>query len=81
MENKTRFMVGMMKPTKLDFITKISLSKKDLELMESFLNDKGYVFLNAIKLKEPGKYGQSHRLEIDTWKPKPQAPKPETLTF
>lgn len=52
-------------------IQKISFSRKDLELMMDNLNEKGYINLNRIAKKEVDKYGNSHYLVIDEWKPQP----------
>jgi deoxycytidine triphosphate deaminase len=50
-------------------IQKISFSKKDLELLLDNLNEKGYVNLNRIAKKETDKYGNTHYMVIDEWKP------------
>jgi len=53
-------------------IQKISFSRKDLELMMDNLNEKGYINLNRIEKKEVDKYGNTHYLVIDEWKPTEQ---------
>jgi hypothetical protein len=52
-------------------IQKLSFSKKDLELLLDNLNEKGYVNLNRIAKKETDKYGNTHYMVIDDWKPAP----------
>jgi hypothetical protein len=53
-------------------IQKISFSRKDLELMMDNLNEKGYINLNRIEKRETDKYGNTHYLVIDEWKPTEQ---------
>jgi hypothetical protein len=53
-------------------IQKISFSRKDLELMMDNLNEKGYINLNRIEKRETDKYGNTHYLVIDEWKPTSQ---------
>jgi hypothetical protein len=48
----------------------ISFSKKDLDEMKGYLNEKGYINLRCTKRKEPSQYGQTHSIVLDTWKPK-----------
>jgi hypothetical protein len=62
-------------------IQKISFSRKDLELMMDNLNEKGYINLNRIEKKEVDKYGNTHYLVIDEWKPKQSAPADNDLGF
>jgi hypothetical protein len=62
-------------------IQKISFSRKDLELMMDSLNEKGYINLNRIEKKEVDKYGNTHYLVIDEWKPKQSAPADDDLGF
>jgi hypothetical protein len=50
-------------------IQKISFSRKDLEVLLDNLNEKGYVNLNRVAKKETDKYGNTHYLVIDDWKP------------
>lgn len=74
MENKKTY-VGTAKQktinTKLGEmeVIKLSFSKKDLELLIASLNEKGWVNLDQVKRKEVGKYGETHSISIDTWKP------------
>jgi hypothetical protein len=50
-------------------IQKISFSRKDLEVLLENLNEKGYVNLNRVAKKETDKYGNTHYMVIDDWKP------------
>jgi hypothetical protein len=50
-------------------IQKISFSRKDLELLLDNLNEKGYVNLNRVAKKETDKFGNTHYMVIDEWKP------------
>jgi len=50
-------------------IQKLSFSRKDLEILLDNLNEKGYVNLNRIAKKETDKYGNTHYMVIDDWKP------------
>ena len=50
-------------------IHKISFSRKDLEVLLENLNEKGYVNLNRVAKKETDKYGNTHYMVIDEWKP------------
>lgn len=34
-------------------------------------NDKGYINLDFNPRKQPGKYGESHNVTVDEWKPTP----------
>ncbi len=50
-------------------IQKISFSRKDLEVLLDNLNEKGYVNLNRIAKKETDKFGNTHYLVIDEYRP------------
>jgi hypothetical protein len=54
-------------------LIRLSFSKKDIETMLTFLNEKGWVNVNCGKRKETGKYGETHSLSIDEWKPEQKA--------
>jgi len=54
------------------FGVRLSFSRKDLETMQSNLNEKGYINLNLNERKEIGKYGETHSMTVDTWKPQSQ---------
>ena len=59
-------------------LLKISFSKSDLEMMQSMLNEKGWINLNVNKRKEPSQYGDTHSIVVDTWKPDgQQSPAPQ----
>ena len=84
METKTKLYVGTAKQKTINTkfgemeVVKISYSKKDLELMMANLNEKGWVNLDQTKRKEVGKYGETHSMVIDLWKPTtPPANTPE----
>ena len=42
---------------------------KLIEQLQQNTNEKGYVNLAISKRKEPGKYGETHCVWLDTWKP------------
>lgn len=75
METKTKLYVGTAKQKTINTkfgemeVVKISYSKKDLELMMANLNEKGWVNLDQTRRKEVGKYGETHSMVIDEWKP------------
>ena len=46
---------------------KVSFKLADVQ---QYVNDKGYVNLVIAERKEVGKYGETHTVTIDTWKPK-----------
>jgi hypothetical protein len=50
-------------------LMKVSFSRRDLETMTANLNDKGYINLVVSERREPDKYGNTHSVSIDTWKP------------
>jgi hypothetical protein len=41
-----------------------------IEQLNAMKNDKGYVNLGISIRKEPGQYGDTHSLWLDTWQPK-----------
>jgi hypothetical protein len=41
-----------------------------IEQIKAITNEKGYFNLEIQKRKEPGKYGDTHYLKVDEWKPK-----------
>jgi len=53
-------------------IVKLSFSSNDLANMSGNLNEKGYINLVLSKRREEGKYGETHYMTLDTWKPTPQ---------
>ena len=50
-------------------LLKLSFSKKDLELMLSKLNAKGYINLNCNERKSESEWGHTHSMQIDDWQP------------
>ena len=55
-------------------LLKISFNAQDLQLMQSMLNEKGWINLNCNRRQQPSQYGQTHSIVIDEWKPQQQAP-------
>ena len=47
----------------------ISFKREDLEKMIENLNEKGYINLTMNKRKEDGKYGETHSLTLNDYKP------------
>ena len=47
---------------------KISFKIADIQ---QYANDKGYVNLVVAERKEPDKFGNTHSVAVDTWKPDP----------
>jgi hypothetical protein len=56
-------------------VFKVSFSKDDLKSMANHLNERGYVNLDMIQMKAPDKFGRTHYIKYDTWKPTMQAAK------
>jgi hypothetical protein len=46
---------------------------KLIEQLQQHVNEKGYVNLGVSDRKEKGKYGETHTVWLDTWKPTPRA--------
>lgn len=42
---------------------------KVIEEIRKHTNEKGYINLEILKRKEPGKYGETHYVKVDTWEP------------
>ena len=40
-----------------------------IEFLRQHVNEKGYVNLGISRRKEEGKYGETHTVWLDTWKP------------
>lgn len=53
-------------------LLKVSFNSTDLQLMQSMLNEKGWINLNINRRQQPSQYGQTHSIQIDEWKPQPQ---------
>ena len=49
---------------------------KLIEQLPSLANEKGYVNLGVSERKEKGKFGETHSVWLDTWKPTPRADAP-----
>lgn len=60
--------------TKFGDAFKISLSKKDINSIVAFMktNNLDWCNLEMMERKEPDKYGKTHWIAIDTWKPEPK---------
>lgn len=51
-------------------IMKVSFHAQTMiDFLKQHANEKGYVNLGLSERKEPGKYGDTHCLWLDTWKP------------
>lgn len=51
-----------------------------IEFLNQHKNEKGYVNVGVSRRKEVGKYGETHTVWLDTWKPDPnrqRQPQPE----
>jgi hypothetical protein len=71
MNQQNKIYVGFAK--QIDFanggnIIKISLNESDIAKLQDNLTD-GKIRLALMKRKEADKWGNTHSLEIDTWKP------------
>ncbi len=54
-------------------ILKISFKSKELvDFIRVNTNDKGYFNIGVSPRREAGRYGDTHSVWLDTWKPKPQ---------
>lgn len=52
------------------FGLKVSGKLSDIvEELKKHTNEKGYINLEFFKRKEPGKYGDTHGVKLDDWKP------------
>ena len=69
MSEKTYVGSGKLIKTSNGELMKVSFSRRDLETMTANLNDKGYINLVVSERREPDKYGNTHSVSIDTWKP------------
>jgi hypothetical protein len=50
---------------------KVSLSRENLDVLYNNLSDKGYVAICVAKRRENDKFGNTHSVTLDTWKPDP----------
>ena len=49
---------------------KVSAKLEDLiSELKQHVNEKGYINLDLNPRKEPGKYGETHSVTVDEWKP------------
>lgn len=69
MADKIYVWSGKQRDTNFGPLLKVSFSKNDIETLSNNINEKGYVNLVVSERKSPGKYGETHSLFIDTWKP------------
>ena len=53
-------------------IVKISMTKSDVQKLSENLNEKGFVNLKIQERREADKYGNTHSVLIDDWKPNTQ---------
>lgn len=53
-------------------LLKLSIGPKDLETITANVNEKGWINLLVRKRKEAGKYGETHSICVDQWKPETQ---------
>lgn len=49
--------------------------------IKKYANDKGYINLEIKERKEPGRYGHTHYVVLDTWEPKEVSKHEENLPF
>lgn len=52
-------------------ILKTTYSRENLDVLYNNLNDKGYVSTVTSKRRENDKFGNTHSVTLDTWKPDP----------
>jgi hypothetical protein len=50
---------------------------KLIEQLQQHANEKGYVNLGISERREKGKYGETHTVWLDTWKPTPKHEAPD----
>ena len=57
-------------------------ANKVIEEIKKPTNETGYFNFELLKRKEAGKYGETHYVKVDDWKPTPkeEAPKPAKKT-
>lgn len=48
-------------------------AEKVIAEIQKYTNEKGYFNFELCKRKEPGKYGETHYVKNDDWKPTPKA--------
>ena len=47
-------------------------ANKVIEEIKKHTNEKGYFNFELLKRKEAGKYGETHYVKVDDWKPTPK---------
>ena len=50
---------------------------KLIEQLQQHVNEKGYVNLGVSERKEKGRFGETHTVWLDTWKPTPKHETPD----
>jgi hypothetical protein len=53
-------------------LLKLSMGPKDIQNLYDNRNEKGWINLVVKKRKETGKYGETHSICVDNWKPEKQ---------
>lgn len=53
-------------------------ANKVIEEIKKHTNEKGYFNFELLKRKEAGKYGETHYVKVDDWKPTPKEEAPTT---
>ena len=48
-------------------------AEKVISEIQKHTNEKGYFNFELCKRKDPGKYGETHYVKVDDWKPTPKA--------
>lgn len=69
--SETKTYCGSAKVIKTQYgeIMKVSFSRSDIEKLTANLNEKGWINLNISERKEADKYGNTHSVVVDNWKP------------
>ena len=68
------------KETKYSLKTSFNV-ERFIEFLQEHKNEKGYVNTEIKKRKEPGKYGDTHFMALDTWKPEVREVQEQSPTF
>lgn len=48
-------------------------AEKVIEEIKKHTNEKGYFNFELLERKEPGRFGETHYVKVDDWKPTPKA--------
>ena len=59
----------------------VCLSDLPKEHITERSSGKKYIRLKLNRKREPDQYGNTHSLEVDTWKPEKQEPKQDNMPF